>query len=378
MRVTNASTYRNYTSQVNSVHLNLNKSLNKISSGKAYEAASDSPLSYYRGKEIDTQYREVLSKSKLLKNVQNRLYQQELGARDIQERLSTARKEVIKARNATTTDTAKKTIRDELLQLEHTMVNDLNSQYQDFYVYGGNDVTTTPFELSSDGKTLTYRHKFPGESTAKEFIMKLTDENQDGNYAFKFDAANSTGTEAELIKAMSEQGFMDLGYGNIRDHSTLLDTYTGGMNLLSGYTSDAIIESNGTITTNDIMKGLTDGPLGLVAQAVSALDDYIDGKEIDPNEGHIANLGRVLDQMTEAEHKTSTVYSDLGNKSNLLDSLAEKLGNMEDSLEEQYKDILGADPYASILEMYGNQYAYNAALQVGSKLMSNSLFDFVR
>ncbi len=49
MRVTNASTYRNYTSQVNSVHLNLNKSLNKISSGKAYEAASDSPLSYYRG-----------------------------------------------------------------------------------------------------------------------------------------------------------------------------------------------------------------------------------------------------------------------------------------------------------------------------------------
>lgn len=167
MRVTNASTYRNYTSQVNSVHLNLNKSLNKISSGKAYEAASDSPLSYYRGKEIDTQYREVLSKSKLLKNVQNRLYQQELGARDIQERLSTARKEVIKARNATTTDTAKKTIRDELLQLEHTMVNDLNSQYQDFYVYGGNDVTTTPFELSSDGKTLTYRHKFPEKALQK-------------------------------------------------------------------------------------------------------------------------------------------------------------------------------------------------------------------
>lgn len=377
MRVTNASTYRNYTSQVNSVHLNLNKSLNKISSGKAYEAASDSPLSYYRGKEIDTQYREVLSKSKLLKNVQNRLYQQELGARDIQERLSTARKEVIKARNATTTDTAKKTIRDELLQLEHTMVNDLNAQYQDFYVYGGNDVKTTPFELSADGKTLTYRHTFPGESTAEVFTMELKDDDQDGVYAFEL----TSGDPQKLIQAMSEQGFMDLGYGNIRDHDTLLDTYTGGMNLLSGYTSDAIIDSQGTANAIDsakIMEGLTKGPLGLVAQAVSALDDYIDGKEIDPNEGHIANLGRVLDQMTEAEHETSTVYSDLGNKYNLLDNLALKLGDMEDSLEEQYKNILGADPYASILEMYNNQYAYNAALQVGSKLMSNSLFDFVR
>ena len=44
MRVTNSSTYRNYTTSLNSVHLKLNKSMTKISSGAAYETAADAPL----------------------------------------------------------------------------------------------------------------------------------------------------------------------------------------------------------------------------------------------------------------------------------------------------------------------------------------------
>ena len=48
MRVVNSSIYRNYTNSMNSVQLRLNKSINKVSSGREYEAAADSPLSYYR------------------------------------------------------------------------------------------------------------------------------------------------------------------------------------------------------------------------------------------------------------------------------------------------------------------------------------------
>lgn len=62
MRVVNSSLYRNYTNSMNSVQSRLNKSFNKISSGKAYEAAAENPISYYKGKEIDDQYQELLSK----------------------------------------------------------------------------------------------------------------------------------------------------------------------------------------------------------------------------------------------------------------------------------------------------------------------------
>ena len=397
MRVTNSSTYRNYTTSVNNVHANLNKSLTKISSGREYESAAENPISYYRGKAIDSQYLDVLSKSSLITDVKARLEQQEDGAYHIQNLLAEAKKTVIKARTGTTTGTAMGTLRDELLQKEHSIVNDLESQYQDFYVYGGNDVSTPPFSLSNDGMTLTYSHTFPGEDEPTNFVMKLTEQTDPttGEYKFKLqeDTANTPpkATPERLVQAMSEQGYMDLGYGDIRDHSTLLDTYTGGLNLLTGLTSDSIISSSNTAgfdaetyVNDTIMQKLTDGPLGLIAQTVKSMDNYLaegsaDHPELeDDREKLDKDLARLMDEMAVSEHTTSTVYSDLGNKYKILEDTETRLNTLKDALTVQYKDVVGADPYASIYEMFNNQYAYNAALQVGSNLMQSSLFDFVR
>ena len=401
MRVTNSSTYRNYTTSVNNVHANLNKSLNKISSGREYESAAENPISYYRGKAIDSQYLDVLSKSSLITDVKARLEQQEDGAYHIQNLLAEAKKTVIKARTGTTTGTAMGTLRDELLQKEHSIVNDLESQYQDFYVYGGNDVSTPPFSLSNDGMTLTYSHTFPGEDEPTNFVMKLTEQidpttkEKTGVYKFELqkDTANpKKATPERLVQAMSEQGYMDLGYGDIRDHSTLLDTYTGGLNLLTGLTSNAIISRSSdptfdadTYVKDTIMEKLTNGPLGLIAQSVMSMDNYLgegtsqikDGLK-DDREKLDKDLARLMDEMAVSEHTTSTVYSDLGNKYKILEDTETRLNTLKDALTVQYKDVVGADPYASIYEMFNNQYAYNAALQVGSNLMQSSLFDFVR
>ena len=373
MRVTNASVYRNYTNSMNNVQARLNKSFNKISTGKAYETAAESPPSYYKGQKIDSQYQEVLGQQKLLTTVKNRLEMQEKGAYDIQTTLAEAKNNVInKALTGTTSETAMDTLRDHLLQLEHNIVNDLQAQYQDFYVYGGNDSSTPPFSLSADGMTLTYSHKFPGETQATDFVMELQD---DGKFKL------TSGDGDKLIQAMSEQGYLDLGYGDIRDRSTLLDSFTGGMNLLTGITSDAVKtgNANGTLDLDTIMDALSDGPLGLTARGVQAMDKYLDPSNTAYDRADLDNdLRPILQKMTESEHKTSTVYSDLGNKYHLIENLETKLKNSLDSLTIQYKDEVGADPYESIYEMFNNQYSYNAALQVGSNLMGSSLFDFIR
>lgn len=51
---------------------------------------------------------------------------------------------------------------------------------------------------------------------------------------------------------------------------------------------------------------------------------------------------------------------------------------MKLDLTKQYKDRLGANPYEAITEMFSYQQSYNAALKVGSQIMSSSLFDFMR
>ncbi len=373
MRVVNSSLYRNYTSSMNNVQSRLNKSFNKFSSGAAYESAAESPISYYTGKKIDDQYQELLSKKNLLTDVRSRLEQQEKGVYDIQTTLSLESKQaVLQARTATTSDTALQSLSQKLLQTEHNMINDLQTQYQDYYIYGGNDISTPPFSLSSDGKTLTFSHKYPGDDFTTNYEMTFADG--------KFTLTNTTPANAThpITDAMKEHGYMDLGYGDIRDHSTLIDTFTGGMNVLTGLTAEQVSSKN--LTEDDIMKALTEGPVGLVARAVESINNYLDPANTDYNDRDAMNkkLGTILDEMLVSEHTTSSIYSDLGNKYNLMDKLYDKLGKMTDSLKVQYKDTVGADPYEAIYEMFNNQYSYNAALQVGSNLMGSSLFDFIR
>lgn len=430
MRVTNSATYRNFTSSVNDVHAQLNRSMNKISSGKQYENAAESPLSYYRGKRIDDQYQDALSKSNLLTDIKNRIYQQELGARDIQKILANAKNKVQEARTGTTSDEALKTLQADLLQKEHQIIDDLNGQYENFYIYGGNDLSSTPFTLSQDGSTLTYTHKYasyPDDSLSIEMKLEYKGAAEDPPYQFNITSVKDSkgnfvtkdangaitvtpstpppatlpsGMDAYgktlLVEAMSEQGRVDIGYGDISSKNpqytnnnmdvrdTLLDTYTGGFNLLTGISSDEVIarktNPNSTPAVEDyIMERLNKSPLALIGQASLAIDNNLSGDAATINKDELHDiLGQTIEDMTVTEHTVSTVYSDLGNKYKLLEDTDAKLKILQDSLTEQYKDILGADPYASVLEMYNNNYAYNAALRVGSQLMSSSLFDFMR
>ena len=47
-QVVRSSVYRRYTSSLNDLQSNLNKSMNKVSTGAAYETAADNPLAYYQ------------------------------------------------------------------------------------------------------------------------------------------------------------------------------------------------------------------------------------------------------------------------------------------------------------------------------------------
>lgn len=384
MRVTNSSYYRNFTNSINDVHGRLNKSMNKVSSGKAYEKASDNPLAYYEGKKIDNQYQDTLSKLGLITNVKNRLYQQELGTRSIQNRLSEAKKKIEYVRSDSNNSDMQivQTVRDDLLQKQQSMVNDLNAQYQNNYIFGGSDTTTPPFTLSADGRELTFDHTFAGDDSATKMVMTLTQQ-ADGTYQYEYSGTkgnppanmDSDETLDNIVKAMRETGYMDVGYGNISEPDTLLDTNTGGLNLITGLSASAMNAMSDSQAKDEVIKRLNNSPVALVGKAVIASDNYIGGGS---REDFSSALGTVMDTMTDTEHSVSTVYSDLGNKYSLLESTEEKLTTIKLALTEQYKEKLGADPYEAITEMFSYQQSYNAALRVGSNMMSSSLFDFVK
>ena len=362
MRVTNVATFRNMTSSVNDLHGKLVKSYNKINSERAYESAAENPLAYYEGLNLDDQYQDIVTKQTVLKDVQHRLSQQEQGVRTIQQLLSYDQSTsdgmgvsatLLKIQNATNkTPGTLEPLQSDLMQKMHGMVDALNSQYAGSYVFGGNDMETCPFTLSDDGMTLTYTHRFPDGKNESIALTLKEDPANPGNYTYNI----SDDDMNKIIQAMSEQGPVDVGYGYIGDRSTLLDTFVGGLNVLTGMTSQevrtkAISDPDGL--KDDILAGLNSSPLALAGKGVAEVQKYLDDPEAPGAEDRLTkSIDAVLGEISNTSDRLGIMYIEIGNKYSRLEDTETRLTKLSTELKEAYpilnKDLLGIFKIAEI------------------------------
>ena len=407
MRVTARTYYQDYAKSVNDLHTKLNKSMEQVGNGRKFNEAKEDPIAYYAGKRIENQHSDAEAKKTIIDDVKNRLYQQEKGALSIQDDMRTVNTKVVNLKNDTTNANAStvETFESEFTQRLHSVVNTLNSQYDNFYVYGGNDMTTVPFSLKEDldgappSVTLTYSHKFPGDEKATELNIKYS---YDGtNYKNEFSGKASDGTalgEGDTLKlilsAMREQGKMSTGYGSLRDRSTLLDTYTGGLNMITGLSSDTLKGLSDTDAINRI-KGASNGgpvvaeedslmnsPVALLSKSVLTTHNYVKALKTNTNvstakERFHKDLSDFINQNDDSESRVSDTYRVLGIKYAALEATQSKLDITMDTLQAEYSSKLAIDPYDAVVKMYSYQYSYNAAMKVGANIRQSSLFDFV-
>ena len=407
MRVTARTYYQDYAKSVNDLHTKLNKSMEQVGNGRKFNEAKEDPIAYYAGKRIENQHSDAEAKKTIIDDVKNRLYQQEKGALSIQDDMRTVNTKVVNLKNDTTNANAStvETFESEFTQRLHSVVNTLNSQYDNFYVYGGNDMTTVPFSLKEDldgappSVTLTYSHTFPGDAKATELNIKYS---YDGtNYKNEFSGKASDGTalgEGDTLKlilsAMREQGKMSTGYGSLRDRSTLLDTYTGGLNMITGLSSDTLKGLSDTDAINRI-KGASNGgpvvaeedslmnsPVALLSKSVLTTHNYVKALKTNTNvstakERFHKDLSDFINQNDDSESRVSDTYRVLGIKYAALEATQSKLDITMDTLQAEYSSKLAIDPYDAVVKMYSYQYSYNAAMKVGANIMQSSLFDFV-
>ena len=402
MRVTARTYYQDYAKSVNDLHTKLNKSMEQVGNGRKFNEAKEDPIAYYAGKRIENQHNDAEAKKTVIDDVKK-----EKGALSIQDDMRTVNTKVVNLKNDTTNANAStvETFESEFTQRLHSVVNTLNSQYDNFYVYGGNDMTTVPFSLKEDldgappSVTLTYSHKFPGDEKATELNIKYS---YDGtNYKNEFSGKASDGTalgEGDTLKlilsAMREQGKMSTGYGSLRDRSTLLDTYTGGLNMITGLSSDTLKGLSDTDAINRI-KGASNGgpvvaeedslmnsPVALLSKSVLTTHNYVKALKTNTNvstakERFHKDLSDFINQNDDSESRVSDTYRVLGIKYAALEATQSKLDITMDTLQAEYSSKLAIDPYDAVVKMYSYQYSYNAAMKVGANIMQSSLFDFV-
>jgi flagellar hook-associated protein 3 FlgL len=408
MRVTAATFYKDYAKTVQDLKAEYNKSMEQVSTGKKYADAYENPLDYYAGKKIDNLYNDVVVKDTMIKDVVNRLEQQESASRSFYGEMSSlnVKYEQMASSSYQGLESTVDTMHTYFLNTQQTLAQDLNATYENFYVMGGNDATTVPFTMSDDGMTLTYHHKFAGDDNATVMSMTYNPDTKeysysgtyytsddDGNVVTNTVAAGANADEQNaivkrIVTAMREQGRMSLGYGDITNLSTLPDTYYGGLNMVTGITSDQLrAECDATDLTQNIAtfkEAMNKSAFALNAQAIDATGDYLESFSGTEAEKEAANtkmnedLAYVLGNWDNAMIDVSNTFRRIGVATSTLEDVQTRLQLAQDNYQKEYNDHLAIDTYDAVVKMYQGQFAYNAAMQVGSKIMQNSLFDFVQ
>lgn len=399
MRVTSSTFYKDYAQSVQNLKSIYNKSMEQVSSGKKYENAAESPLDYYAGKKIDNLYNDAVTKDTMIKDVMNRLEQQEASSRSMYEQMGTlnVKYEQMASASFQGLESTVDTMHTLMINTQQTMAQDLNSTYSNYYVMGGNDATTVPFTMSDDGMELSFHHKFPGDDKAT--VMKIKYDR--ASNSFKYEGTDKDGnamdentTLKKIIQAMREQGRMSLGYGDITTRTTLPDTYYGGLNMVTGLTSDKLREMDPSdpptypqTVIDTFKKAMDNSAFGLNARAICSTGEYLktfdttkytDDQHTTAQVNLNSDLAYVLENWDGAMRQVSNTFRRIGVVTSTLEDVQSRLQTAQDSYIKEYNDHLAIDTYDAIVKMYQNQFSYNAAMQVGSKIMQNSLFDFVR
>uniref|UniRef100_UPI0006D0F51A hypothetical protein n=1 Tax=Clostridium sp. NkU-1 TaxID=1095009 RepID=UPI0006D0F51A len=88
--------------------------------------------------------------------------------------------------------------------------------------------------------------------------------------------------------------------------------------------------------------------------------------------------GKLMNKFKDLGTKVLNEVTNLGVKSEFLNTTKDRLENNDISLQEQMLKVEGMDPAAAITDYMWNQYAYNAALKVGTSILSPSFIDFMK
>ena len=336
MRITTNAILRNYKSNLSTTISNLNTSRTHVMTERSFNSVAEDPASAARASQLWRKYYKNQDNINMLKDAQSRQDGQEDALRQFNSMISTISENYsVQALNATNqTYETRQSYAAAIRQYQQSMVSSLNSTYEDTFLFAGSDGKNPPFSLSEDG-TLTYR-------------------------GVNVDSASGTDDYDALTKMSKENVYVDLGMGLSLDavgsvvSSSAFDLSLPGIKAV-GYGKDS--------------EGMSNNAIVLAGQLADLLEE--DTFDTDA-------YGKLMDKFKTVSSGVLNQVTELGVKSEFLTTTQDRLDNADISLQEQLDKVEGIDMAEAITNYSWNQYAYNAALKVGTSILSASFIDFMK
>ncbi|MCI7351923.1 MAG: flagellar hook-associated protein FlgL [Ruminococcus sp.] len=396
MRITQNGMKRQYLRNSNSALERMNSINNRILTERKFMRASDDSTAAANAMIIRKSLSNLDMYEDNLKKVQALYNSAESHLSTLTSTVSKTITQVIYGINGDKSQTERNIIAGELEQFAEQMRTELNEVYADRRIFGGTNNNDVSFTFDTATRQVSYN----GVPVSAEIIEK--DDGSGGKtYSFGFkdgvvspitydDDENAvTPTPklpADVSATLTAEQITDYEEGRLKSY----DLYPGsqpiyvdvGIGIKYDYddpndltTAKVNPDTAMNITLNGVdMTGCGTDQDG---DSLNVIQLAYDAAEAMRN-GDVKTCNRLIDKLHSAEEQVLISITEFGAKSESINFHLTKIDNDRYNLQVQQKDIEAADLTKEITDFKSAQAAYNATLQMGSSVIPNSIFDFIR
>lgn len=341
MRVADKTTQRNYLKYLNNARNDYAETNMKIASGNRFIKLSDDVSA---GTRMLNSRVELFKSEKQLSNVQA-INSEFKAVEDSMMSMNDVLNEIIgtklvKAATETTGEAGRVTIASEIRSMKEELIQFANMKFATKYPFGGSTAKVAPFSLSDDGKLL-----YNG------IDVDSVQQRADGTRYY----VDANGVEQDI--AMDNPLYLDIGLG-VRVDGDSFNSVSGFEASFSG------IQVLGFGTTDD---GMPNNIINILTEIEDKLINY-DQEE----------FGKLQKHLTDRVDVFRTNVTDIGAKTNFLNTMETRLQNQVDNYKFRIDELVGINDAEEATQQSMNDYILKAVIQMGSKILPVSLWDYLR
>ena len=341
MRVADKTTQRNYLKYLNNARNDYAETNMKIASGNRFIKLSDDVSA---GTRMLNSRVELFKSEKQLSNVQA-INSEFKAVEDSMMSMNDVLNEIIgtklvKAATETTGEAGRVTIASEIKSMKEELIQFANMKFATKYPFGGSTAKVAPFSLSDDGKLL-----YNG------IDVDSVQQRADGTRYY----VDANGVEQDI--AMDNPLYLDIGLG-VRVDGDEFNSVSGFEASFSG------IQVLGFGTTDD---GMPNNIINILTEIEDKLVNY------NPDE-----LKKLQGHLTDRVDVFRTNVTDIGAKTNFLNTMETRLQNQVDNYKFRIDELVGINDAEEATNQSMNDYILKAVIQMGSKILPVSLWDYLR
>lgn len=345
MRVTQSMITRNYLKGLNRTLSDRASSNERITSGRRFTKISENVSDGARALKIREQMYKNEQQLVNIRDAQGELSGAESNLKSINEILQTVQEKSLAGISGTASGDKRKILAQEIDNLKDQVLQFANARFADKFLFSGTNNAAAPFTVDASGKLL--------------YNSKPVDEIYKNPVDGKFYIDDPTATPIP----QNDPIYIDVGLGmkfsgSTVDPKSAFEVSFSGLNVLGfGVDADSGLPNNLYSILDNISKTLNPTPPA----------------EFDKDAADA--LHKQLVKQTDVLMENIT---DVGTRVNFLDKTTERLENDLDNLDKLRAKLEAVDDATETINMKMYEFAWMATLQIGSKLIPQSLMDFIR